>query len=95
MSGAVTAAAALDVERMHGAAGEHRERVLDREHSLRPSVWTASCTSYASATVERGGELPGPAPTSSWIFSPAPPARSACSTGSGRDEERARQQREA
>ena len=56
-------------------------------HSLSPSVWTATCTSYRSATVTAVSRAVRCAPTSSWIFSPAAPASSAASSGSGRDDE--------
>ena len=73
----VPAAAALDVERVDRAAAERRERVLDGEASLRPSVWIASWTSWRSARSSAQRICSGPAPTSSWIFSPPPPARRA------------------
>ncbi len=51
--------------------------------SLSPSVWIASWTSSASQMSSAVRIWSGPAETSSWIFSPAPPARRACRTGSG------------
>src|ERR671910_371635 len=52
--------------------------------SFMPSVWMASWTSCRSARSSAQRICSGPAPTSSWILRPAPPARSAASTGSGR-----------
>ena len=62
--------------------------------SFMPSVCTASCTSWASATSSAQRSCSGPAPTSSWILSPPPPARSTSSTGPGRAED-ARTSRQA
>ena len=56
-------------------------------HSFRPSVWTATCTSNASATVTAVSSAVACAPTSSWILRPAAPAIRLSSSGSGRDEE--------
>ena len=55
--------------------------------SLRPSVWIASWTSWRSQTSSAVRIWAGPAPTSSWIFSAAPPARRPSSTRSAREEE--------
>ena len=61
--------------------------------SLRPSVWIASWTSWRSARSSAQRICSGPAPTSSWIFSPPPPARSASSTRLGPRGRRAHEQR--
>ena len=50
-------------------------------------MWIASWTSWRSARSSAQRICSGPAATSSWIFSPPPPARSAASTGSGRAED--------
>ena len=86
--GRVAAAAALDVERVDRAAAERVVGVLDRQRLVEPVgvdreldvVGVGRCRARVRI-------CSGPAPTSSWIFSPPPPARSAASTGSGRDEE--------
>ena len=50
-------------------------------------MWIASWTSWRSARFSAQRICSGPAPTSSWIFSPAPPERSAAATGAGSEDE--------
>jgi hypothetical protein len=83
--GRVAAAGALDVEGVHGAPGERPSVPSTDSTSFRPSVWIASCTSKRSQTSSAVRIWAGPAPTSSWIFSPPPPARSPSSSGPGRE----------
>ena len=51
--------------------------------SFRVSVWMATCTSISSATPSAVSMTAGVAPQSSWILSPAAPARICSRSGSG------------
>ena len=80
----MAAAGAFGVIRVDRAALERGERVSTKPDSFSVSVWIATCTSYASATVRQLSIAAGVVPQSSCSFSPITPASICSSSGSGR-----------
>ena len=75
--GPVPAAAALDVEGVPRAAGGDGDRVLDREQLVHAVGVHGELHVVGVGESSAQRSCSGPAPTSSWILSPPPPARSA------------------
>ncbi len=75
------------------APAERRVGLLDRQGLVEPVGVDRGLDVLGVADVQRRADLLGPAATSSWIFRPAPPARSACqhqvlARGGAADEQR-------